>query len=121
MEYDVPVVFLTAHSDPKTIERVNQSAPYGYISKPFHAISLATTIDIALGKHRAERELRRQRGQLSAILGNMADAVIVADEAGNVQFMNPLAEVLSGCSIAQAQNQPFHTVLSIRDMVADLD
>lgn len=120
-EYDVPIVFLTAHSDSCTIERVKQAAPFGYVSKPFHATSLATTIDIALNKHRAERELRRQREQLSTILGNMADAVMVTDEGGKVQFMNPIAEVLCGWSIAQAQNQPFHTVLPIRYLAADLN
>jgi two-component system cell cycle sensor histidine kinase/response regulator CckA len=98
-EYDVPVVFLTAHSDPDTIERVKRAAPYGYVSKPFHGTSLATTMDIAVSKHRTEQELRRQRGLLTTILGNMADAVIVTDEAGAVQFMNSIAEVLSGWSL----------------------
>jgi two-component system, cell cycle sensor histidine kinase and response regulator CckA len=120
IQYDVPVVFLTAHSDPKTIERVKEAGPYGYVSKPFHGMSLATTIDIAVSKHRAERELRRQRGLLTTILGNMAEAVIVTDQGGNVQFMNPVAEALSGWSTGEARGKPFHDVLPIEDLDAKL-
>src|SRR5690349_15549943 len=32
---DVPVIFLTGHADPQTVERVQQSRSYGYLTKPF--------------------------------------------------------------------------------------
>lgn len=46
--YHIPVVFVTALSDDRTLERVASSTPYGYILKPFHDDELRTVMDIAL-------------------------------------------------------------------------
>src|SRR5438105_1090861 len=32
---DIPVIFLTAHSDDATLQRAKQSEPFGYLLKPF--------------------------------------------------------------------------------------
>src|ERR1041385_5865559 len=36
-ERDVPIVFLTAHSNDETLRRAMATEPYGYIVKPFKA------------------------------------------------------------------------------------
>jgi signal transduction histidine kinase len=56
-DYEIPVVFLTAFSDPDTIRRARESEPYGFIVKPFVEEELQATIDIALQQH-AERKRR---------------------------------------------------------------
>lgn len=61
---DVPVVFLTAHSDTRTLERAQLSEPFGYILKPFNQRELNTQIQIGLYKHRAEQALRRANASL---------------------------------------------------------
>jgi CheY-like chemotaxis protein len=55
--FDVPVVFLTAYSDDKILERAKRTKPYGYIIKPFEENSLHTTIELALRNYREEKEL----------------------------------------------------------------
>jgi len=47
-KYHIPVIYLTAICDTKTLERVGASVPYGYILKPFKEDELRTVIDIAL-------------------------------------------------------------------------
>ncbi len=47
-KYHIPVIYLTALCDPKTLERVGATAPYGYILKPFKDDELRTAIEIAL-------------------------------------------------------------------------
>ena len=47
-DYDIPVVFLTAFSDPETIHRARIPEPYGFIIKPFADEELHATIEIAL-------------------------------------------------------------------------
>ena len=42
--HDVPVVYLTAHSDTATLDRAKISGPFGYILKPFELRELATQI-----------------------------------------------------------------------------
>jgi CheY-like chemotaxis protein len=46
--YHIPVIYLTAICDTKTLERVGATAPYGYILKPFKDDELRTVIEIAL-------------------------------------------------------------------------
>jgi CheY-like chemotaxis protein len=46
--YHIPIIYLTALCDHKTLERVGATAPYGYILKPFKDEELRTVIEIAL-------------------------------------------------------------------------
>ncbi|MBN1889725.1 MAG: response regulator [Thermoflexales bacterium] len=56
--FDLPVVYLTAHADETTLQRAKLTGPLGYILKPFQERDLYIGIEIALYKHRLERELR---------------------------------------------------------------
>ena len=55
-KYDIPVVFLTAYADEKTISKAKVTEPYGYIIKPFKEIDLRTSIEMALYKYKKEKE-----------------------------------------------------------------
>jgi DNA-binding NarL/FixJ family response regulator len=48
---DVPVVYLTAHSDRLTVERAKRTHYDGFILKPFRAKELQSTIEIAIQRH----------------------------------------------------------------------
>jgi CheY-like chemotaxis protein len=52
--HNIPVIFLTAHSDTATVDRAKQAEPYGYIVKPFNLRTLNTTMEIALHNHKME-------------------------------------------------------------------
>jgi len=47
-KYHIPVIYLTAICDLRTLERVGASVPFGYILKPFKEDELRTVIEIAL-------------------------------------------------------------------------
>ncbi len=95
-QLDVPVIYLTAHSDPATLARAKLTGPFGYILKPFEERELATQIELALHKHQADRQLRDQREWLRVTLRSIGDAVIATDAAGQVAYINPVAEALTG-------------------------
>lgn len=46
-QFKVPFVYLTSHSDPKTVAQAVKTAPSGYIVKPFSIPDLYTTISLA--------------------------------------------------------------------------
>jgi len=60
----VPVVYLTAYSNDRTLERAKTTEPYGYLLKPFEERELQTTIEVAISKHRAQEALRLAHDQL---------------------------------------------------------
>jgi DNA-binding NarL/FixJ family response regulator len=53
-KYNIPFVFLTSYADRDTIERVKETAPYGYIVKPFKERDLAPVIEVALLRKASE-------------------------------------------------------------------
>src|SRR5579872_6097280 len=50
---------------------------------------------------------------LETALASIGDAVIVTDEKGRVTFLNPIAETLTGWSVAEAKERPLIGVFRI--------
>lgn len=114
-ELAIPVVFLTAYADEKTLERAKKAEPFGYILKPFKERELYTTIDIALYKHGIDRKLRKQEQLFSAILHSVSDGIVATDVDAAVRYMNPVAEDITGVREEDAKGRPLAEVLSLLD------
>ncbi len=113
VEYDIPVVYLTAYADEEVLGRAKLTEPFGYIIKPFEERELRTNIEIALYKHRVERELQASRKWLSTTLKSIGDAVIATDTQGKITLMNPVAESLTGWKQEEAVDVPLQQVFRI--------
>jgi DNA-binding NarL/FixJ family response regulator len=74
---DIPVIFLTAHSDDDTIKRARLIEPFGYILKPFQERDLTTQIEIALYKYQSERTLRDSEARYRALAEELEQRVAV--------------------------------------------
>ncbi len=54
--HNIPIIYLTAYADDKTLERAEKTCPYGYILKPYKDNELKANIKMALFKHNALKE-----------------------------------------------------------------
>lgn len=52
---NIPVIFLTAYSDEKTLERSKAVDPYGYLLKPYNSEELKVAIELGIAKHRKKQ------------------------------------------------------------------
>lgn len=104
-EHDIPSVFLTSLCDDETLEAVRQSSAYGYLSKPFRLEELRAAIQLALIRYAQETRWKQVEQSFSAAVHSTNDGVIITDLYGNVQFMNPAAERLTGWLARLAQGQ----------------
>lgn len=111
--YDIPIVFLTAHSDKATLQRAKITGPFGYLLKPFDERSLHTTIEMAIYRHDMERQLKESRQWFATTLSSIGDAVIATDAKGRIQFMNKVAESLTAWSQSEVLNKKLDNVLNI--------
>lgn len=114
-ELGIPVIFLTAYTDERTLDRAKEVEPFGYILKPFKERELYTTIDIALYKHSIDKRLRKQERLFSAILHSVNDGIVATDVDLKVSFMNPVAEEIIGWREAEAQGKPVSEIISLLD------
>ena len=55
-KFDIPIIYLTAYSDEKTLQRAKITEPFGYLLKPFEERELYSTIEMALYKQEMEKE-----------------------------------------------------------------
>jgi len=92
----IPVIYVTGYADEGTLDLAKTADPFGYIVKPFDDRDLHATIEVALHKHRAHREVEENRLWFATTLRCIADAVIATDAAGTVRFVNRAAESLTG-------------------------
>jgi len=67
-DFDIPVIYLTAYSSNSLLDRVRQTASYGYILKPFKEKELIFNIEMALYKHRMEKALKESEERLNLAL-----------------------------------------------------
>lgn len=54
--FHIPIIYLTAYADDKVLERAKITEPFGYIVKPFLNEDLKIAIELALYKHKTEKE-----------------------------------------------------------------
>ncbi len=106
----IPVIYLTAYADEKTLQEAKKTDPFGYILKPFEERELQTSIEMALYKSGMEKKLRERERWLSTVLQSIGDGVIATSEEGRVTFMNPLAERISGLRQVEALGKPLEKV-----------
>lgn len=107
---DVPIVFLTSHSDAATLSRASEVRPQGYVMKPFAERELRVAIELALHKHAVEQVLAARERWFATTLRSIGDGVIAVDDMQLVTFANRAAEELTGWSQQDAVGRPLSDV-----------
>jgi PAS domain S-box-containing protein len=102
VDNDVPVVYMTAHTDDDTLQRAARTGAYGYVVKPFTIGEVKSALQVALYKHGMDQHLAERERWFSTTLRAIADGVTACDTQQRVTFMNPAAERMLGCSESRA-------------------
>ncbi|MBF0517199.1 MAG: response regulator [Nitrospirae bacterium] len=95
----IPVVYLTANSDDKTLLRAKMTEPFGFILKPFHERDLRTNIEMALYRHKVAEE--------SSIQKKMAERLIHrTTEEANQENIRLADEIIRNTKLALTEGSP---------------
>ncbi len=71
----IPVIFLTAHYDARTLARAKLARPVGYIAKPVELHQLSIAIEMGIERHRSDTERLRLARQLAEHAANLETTV----------------------------------------------
>ena len=71
-DFDLPIVYLTAYSQPAQLQRAKAASPYGYLVKPVAERELRATLEMALHRHAIDRRLKESEERLALALWGAA-------------------------------------------------
>ncbi|MCP4396943.1 MAG: response regulator [bacterium] len=130
---DIPIVFLSAHSELSFLERAKTSEAAAYLLKPVQQRELYITLEMALYKHRMERRLKEKNRQLKqeiearkqseeqlrriselhqSIMRHSPSLIFVFDEEGHYIAVNQSTLDLYGLSEHEMTGKTFTQLLS---------
>ncbi len=102
----IPVIFITGHSDKSTLERAKVTLPFGYLLKPVTEQELYVAIETALNRYEREQ-------LLSTVLRSIGDGIIVVNTQGRVMFLNRSAELLTDWQQTEARDRDLTDVFDV--------
>ena len=109
----IPIVYLTAHADAKTINRAKITEPFGYLPKPCSLATIMSTIEVALYKGEVDRERRRAEKALKeaeeryrTVANFTYDWEYWIGPDDRIIYTSPSCERITGYSVAAFEKDP---------------
>lgn len=105
--FEIPIVYITAYSDSITIKQATETTPYGYLIKPFKAIDIKTTIEMAMAKYHTEQKtiktLSEALAQAEKI--NLLKSQLISTVSHDLR--NPLTTILASLELVRNYSEKF--------------
>ena len=67
-KYEIPVLYLTAHADDRTLHRAMATKPYGYVIKPFQSREVHAAIQMAVIQHDLQGALKKTTNDIEILM-----------------------------------------------------
>ncbi|OGF27219.1 hypothetical protein A2331_03550 [Candidatus Falkowbacteria bacterium RIFOXYB2_FULL_34_18] len=120
-EFNIPIIYLTAYSDKKTIERAKETMPYGFLLKPFDNQELNSVIQMAIYKHEAEKRLKESEEKYRYLLDHIEEFVLIVDQSGKILFANKSALQVVGRTEGEMVGKPISDFLSKESLLLAIE
>ncbi len=113
---DIPVIYLTAHSEEKIMARAKYTEPYGYLIKPIDEKELFFAVESAFYKHSVDKKLKKVNRALRMISDCNQSIVRIKDKD---ELLNNICRIIveeGGYALAwvgMSENDEFKSVLPV--------
>jgi PAS domain S-box-containing protein len=114
-QLDVPMVYLSKDVGNTTLVRTQSAGPFGYLFYPFEKQNTFATIELAIHHHQMEKSILEKQNWLNAILRSVDEGILAVNQQGEIEFMNPVAEMLMGWSHTEAIGKSLYEIFTIFD------
>ena len=127
-EHDIPLAFLSSHTEPEIVEKTEGITSYGYIVKNSGDTVLLASVRMAFRLHAAHLELKNRKEHLNEALAreeyakeqllekneeleryfsSSLDLLCIANTEGEFVRVNPEWERVLGYAVSELEGQPF--------------
>ncbi|MFW6250375.1 MAG: response regulator [Alkalispirochaetaceae bacterium] len=103
-EREIPIVFLTNHSDPDTVGRVREVSRYGYVLKSSGELQLQLAVEAALDLFNAHKRIGEREEELEAIYESVPVSLLLVTPEMRVVRANREARRTAGTMFPQLTN-----------------
>ncbi len=86
--YNLPVVFLTSHSEQSMIKEALEAKPFGYLYKPISTDEVKTTIEMAFYKYEMEQKIKQSEARYKSIFHNTGTATFIINSRLKISMVN---------------------------------
>ncbi len=112
----VPILVFTSAGDEDLARQAVQRGAQDYLmSNHLDSYSLPRALRNVIDRKAAEEALFLEKERAQVTLDSIGDAVVTTDIAGNVTYLNAVAERMSGWPRAEARGKPVAEVLRVVD------
>ncbi len=105
--FNIPVIYVSACGDAKTLARARKFEPCAYISKPFKDIDLYASIEMALLNHAMKKRLRDSEIKYRLIFETAADMIVSIDDQNRITDCNNRVKKILGYTPRELIGQSF--------------
>ena len=87
-KYDIPIIFVTAYADDKTINQATSASPYGFILKPFNSKEIHAVIEMTIVKHKAKKILEESNAKFESMFERNPEPSVYVDNNFKIVDIN---------------------------------
>ena len=84
----IPVIYLTAYSDDRFVQKAKITEPFAYLLKPVREQELKTAIEMAIYKHQIEQQIRQRDDTIHTLLNATDNPSLLLDAQANIIALN---------------------------------
>lgn len=115
-QHELPILFLTSHSEREYVEMVEQVTSYGLVTKNSGEFVLIQSIKMALKLFEAHSRLQQSEHETRTLVENINSGIVKVNSNGQITFFSKGAEQLFGYSAEEILEQKvFATILPERE------
>lgn len=103
---DIPVVFLSSHTEPEIVAKTEAITSYGYVVKNSSITVLDASIKMAFKLHEANRTTAESERKQNALIANISDVIVIIDKDWTNRYKSPNVEKLFGWTVAELVGAP---------------
>ncbi len=100
-EVDIPVIFLSSHTEPEIVAKTEKITSYGYVTKNSGITVLDTSIKMAMRLFVAKQHIETSEQEYRRLFETMTTGVVYQNRDGIITAANPAAERMLGLTIAE--------------------